>query len=62
LAFSSASLTLRSSSMAAALYFEMKEFDKCIEQCDIAVAKSKGEHYDGHKMCKALGRKGNALA
>jgi stress-induced-phosphoprotein 1 len=40
----------------------MKEFEKCIEQCDIAVSKSKGDNYDGHKMCKALGRKGNALA
>ena len=40
----------------------MKDFDKCIERCDIAVSKSKGENYDGLKMCKALGRKGNALA
>lgn len=46
----------------AAVYFEMKEFDKCIEQCEIAVSKSKGDNYDAHKMCKALGRKANALA
>jgi len=40
----------------------MKDFDKCIEQCDIAVTKSKGENYDALKHCKALGRKANALA
>jgi hypothetical protein len=26
------------------------------------VSKSKGENYDAHKHCKALGRKANALA
>lgn len=45
-----------------AVYFEMKEYTKCIEQCEIAVSHSKGENYDGHKMCKALGRKALAMA
>jgi hypothetical protein len=40
----------------------MKEFEKCIEQCEIAVSKSKGDNYNALKMCKALGRKANALA
>jgi hypothetical protein len=40
----------------------MKDFDTCIEQCDIAASKSKGDNYDAHKLCKALGRKANAQA
>ena len=40
----------------------MKEFDKCIEQCEVAASKAKGDNYDALKLCKALGRKANALA
>jgi stress-induced-phosphoprotein 1 len=46
----------------AAVYFEMKEFEKCIAECDIAASKAKGDNYNDHKLCKALGRKANALA
>ena len=44
----------------AAVYFEMKDFDKCIEECDKAIQKSKQGHYDYVKLGKALGRKANA--
>ena len=44
----------------AAVYFELKEFDKCIEECDRAIEKSKGGHYDYSKLGKALARKANA--
>lgn len=42
------------------MYFELKEFDKCIEECDRAIEKSKGGHYDYSKLGKALARKANA--
>ncbi len=45
----------------AAVFFEMKEWDKCIEECDKAIAKSKEGYYDYVKLSKALGRKGNAM-
>lgn len=45
----------------AAVYFEMKEYEKCKEECDKAIAKSKEGHYDYVKLSKALGRKGNAV-
>ncbi len=44
----------------AAVYFEMKQFDKCIEECDKAIEKSKGGHYDYVKLGKAIARKANA--
>lgn len=46
----------------AACYFELSEFDKCIEQCDNAVAEGKKTGaYDFVKMGKAIARKANAL-
>jgi len=45
----------------AAVYFEMKQFDKCIEECDKAIAKSKEGHYDYIKLSKALARKASAV-
>lgn len=44
----------------AAVYFEMKDYNKCIEECDKAIEKSKGGHYDYTKLGKALARKANA--
>lgn len=38
----------------------MKDFDKCIEECDRAIYKSKEGYYDYVKLGKALGRKANA--
>ena len=38
----------------------MKDYDKCIEECDRAIEKSKGGHYDYQKLGKALARKANA--
>lgn len=38
----------------------MKEFDKCIEECDKAIKKSSEGYYDYVKLAKAIGRKGNA--
>lgn len=46
----------------AACYFELAEYDKCIEQCDNAVAEGrKTGAYDFVKMGKAIARKANAL-
>ena len=45
----------------AAVYFEMKDFDKCIEACDQGVETTKGKNYDFVKLSKALARKANAL-
>jgi tetratricopeptide (TPR) repeat protein len=44
----------------AAVYYEMKEYDKCIEECDRAVEKSREGYYDFQKLGKALSRKANA--
>lgn len=44
----------------AAVYYEMKDYDKCIEQCDLAIEKSKGSNYDYVKLGKAMSRKANA--
>lgn len=44
----------------AAVYFEMKDYDKCIEECDKAIEKSKGGYYDYAKLGKAMARKANA--
>ena len=44
----------------AAVFFEMKEYGKCIDECDLAIQKSKEGYYDYVKLAKALSRKGNA--
>jgi stress-induced-phosphoprotein 1 len=44
----------------AAVYFQMKDYQKCIEECDKAIEKSKRGHYDYIKLGKALARKANA--
>lgn len=44
----------------AACYFEMKDFDRCIEECEMAIEKSKGGNYDYVKLGKAIARKANA--
>lgn len=44
----------------AACYFEMKDFDRCIEECEVAIEKSKGGNYDYVKLGKAIARKANA--
>jgi len=38
----------------------MGDYDKCIEECDRAIAKCKEGYYDYQKLGKALARKGNA--
>lgn len=38
----------------------MKDFDKCIVECDVAIEKSKGSNYDYVKLGKAIARKANA--
>lgn len=46
----------------AACYFEMQEYDRCIEQCDNAIAAGRETGaYDFIKMGKAIARKGLAL-
>jgi stress-induced-phosphoprotein 1 len=46
----------------AACYFELAEYDKCIEACDNAIARAKESGgYDFEKMGKAMARKANAL-
>lgn len=45
----------------ATVYFEMKDYEKCIEVCDKAIEKSKGAHYDYVKLGKALARKASAF-
>jgi hypothetical protein len=46
----------------AAVYFEMKDYDKCIGACDDAIETTKsGGQYDYIKLSKAMARKGNAL-
>ena len=44
----------------ATVYFEMKDYEKCLEQCDLAIKKSQEGHYDYHKLGKALARKAGA--
>jgi len=48
-------------SNVAAVYFEMKEFDKCIEFCDKGIETTKGKPYDYAKLAKAISRKANAF-
>lgn len=38
----------------------MKDYEKCIEECDVAIEKSKGANYDYVKLGKAIARKANA--
>lgn len=46
----------------AACYFELAEYDKCIEQCDVAIKTGRETGgYDYVKMGKAIARKANAL-
>ena len=45
----------------AAVYFEMKDFDKCIEACNDAIEQSSKGSYDYVKLGKAMSRKANAL-
>lgn len=45
----------------AAVYFEMKKYDECIEQCDLAAKTTEGGAYDYVKLAKAIARKANAL-
>lgn len=45
----------------AAVYFEKKEYDKCIEECDKAIQQASGGQYDYVKLSKALARKANAV-
>ena len=45
----------------AAVYFEMKDYDKCIEACDEGIETTKGTNYDFVKLSKAIARKANAL-
>lgn len=46
----------------AAVYFEMKEYEKCIEFCDAAEEITKEGYYDYAKLAKAFARKANALS
>jgi hypothetical protein len=38
----------------------MKDYAKCIEECDKAIEKSKSGYYDYQKLGKALARKATA--
>ncbi len=44
----------------ATVYFELKDYDKCLEICDQAIQLSKGSNYDYVKLGKALARKAAA--
>jgi tetratricopeptide (TPR) repeat protein len=39
----------------------MKNYDKCIEECDKAIEKSRQGYYDYVKLAKAMARKANAI-
>ena len=45
----------------AAVYFEMKDYDGCIDACDQGIETTKGTNYDFVKLSKAIARKANAL-
>jgi len=45
----------------AAVYFEMKHYDDCIEACNQGIEITKGTSYDYVKLSKAIARKANAL-
>ena len=40
----------------------MKEYERCIEECDKAIQKSQEGYYDYVKLGKALARKAGAMA
>jgi stress-induced-phosphoprotein 1 len=44
----------------AAVYFEMKDYEKCIAECDTVIKKSQEGYYDYVKLGKALARKATA--
>jgi stress-induced-phosphoprotein 1 len=44
----------------AAVYFEMKKYQDCLEACDAAIEASKSGGYDYVKLAKVIARKGNA--
>jgi hypothetical protein len=39
----------------------MKDFEKCIEECELAIQIAKQGSYDYVKLSKAISRKANAL-
>lgn len=45
----------------SAVYFEMKDYDKCIEDCDKALERGREVRADFKLLAKALTRKGSAL-
>ncbi len=45
----------------SAVYFETKQFDSCIEDCDQAVERGREVRADFKIIAKALARKGSAL-
>lgn len=45
----------------AAVYFEMKDYAKCIAECDSVIERSKGALYDYVKLGKAYARKATAI-
>merc|ERR1719498_3020 len=45
----------------AAVHFEKRDYDACIEACDEGLALMKGGNYDYVKAAKAMARKANAL-
>jgi len=45
----------------AAVFFEMKRYQDCIQACDDGAEAIKGESYDYVKLAKSKARKANAL-
>lgn len=45
----------------AAVYFEMKDYDRTIAECDKVIQMAKEGPYDFQKLGKAMARKANAL-
>ncbi len=43
------------------MYFEMEQYDKCIEDCEAALEKGRELRADFKLIAKALTRKGSAL-
>ncbi len=46
----------------SAVYFETKQFEQCMEDCDQAVERGREVRADFKIIAKALARKGSALA
>ena len=44
----------------AAVFFELKEYEQCIAECDKAIQKSREGYYDYVKLGQALARKATA--